>query len=370
MNTVSIDVGPATSPAPGTARYVLEQSRHLLMLDVPWNWKILVDSTENPIFQEFEHLNRVVVPGKSLWWRATFFLQQAARGSDLVFSPAYFVPLSGPPVVSNFFDSNIYEHFGTWVSSGRLTNALLIRLLCDFAIYRSRKLFVLSDYCATYLRRKFPRARSKFVVTPSGCPIPLACPARHHPKWASGLNTPFLLYVGAFSENKNQRRLIEAYVKIQKSRSDLPPLVVIGPCPLDFMASAIAPAIKASPVPDKIIVPGRVTDADLAWAYTNALAYIQPSIAEGFGLPVVEAMSYGLPVACSNTTSLPETAGGAALLFDPFSTPSISEAIHLMVSDAPLRQKLKDLGTTRWRQFTWRTNANLVASEIGKILYK
>lgn len=340
----------------------------MLSREVPWKWKVVVDSESNPILSEFPHLGPVIVPGRSRWRRGTFSIARHSREVDLVFGMAYFVPWSGPPAVANFFDSNIYEHFGTWVASGKLANALLLRVLSDWSVLRSRKLFVLSEYCAKYLTRRFPSASGKFVVTPPGCPSPRHCLASYRPQSSSFPSRPFLLYVGTFSENKNQRRLVEAYVRLQRSGLDLPPLVLIGPCDRPFHEKAIRPAIQQSPDPSRIHLPGRVSDDDLAWAYANALAYVQPSIAEGFGLPVVEAMSHGLPVACSDTTSLPETAGGAALLFQPTDCDSIAGALQRISSDEPLRRRLIDQGAKRWRDFTWQRNVDKVLEEIGTLL--
>lgn len=322
----------------------------------------------NPAFTEFEHMRPIIVPGRSRWRRATFGLMSAAREVDLVFGTAYFVPFAGAPCVANFFDSNIYEHFGTWVRSGRLANALLIRILSDFAVFRSQKLFINSKYCADFLAKKFPRASSKFLVTPPGCTLPRECPDGYRPTWADQIPGDFYLYAGVFSENKNQRRLLHAYSNLQRANAQIPSLLIIGPFDVDYFASAIAPVVRQSPRPNHIILPGRVSDEDLAWAYKHAIAYIQPSIAEGFGLPVVEAMSHGLPVACSNTTSLPETAGDAALLFDPFSVKSIAIAMKRLLDEPTLRQELIEKGSRRWQKFTWERNAKRVAAETEKVL--
>lgn len=368
MKSVLIDLGPTSCPAPGTARFVTEQARALLSMSVDWNWKVVLESRDNPLFEEFSHFQPIIIPGTSQSRRQTFSLTPLAMKSDLSFSTACFVPILGNPVVANFFDSNLYEHFHTWVASGRLLNALLVRTLADFCIFRSSKLFVLSEYCANYLRLRFPSAASKFVVAPPGCAPPSSNSTGHFPQWANRLKSPFLLYVGTFSENKNQRRLIDAYCQYQRQTPSALPLVIIGPSPNDYLRNTIQPAIGRSPHPENIIIPGRVIEADLVWAYHHALAYIQPSIGEGFGMPVIEAMSYGLPVSCSNTTSLPETAGGAAHLFDPFSVSSIANALHAVAFDAVLRAKLKTLGDARWRLFTWEANAKLVASEIEQVL--
>lgn len=365
--TVGIDLAPASSGAPGTARHVAEQARALFALDLDWQWKPLIESQNNPLTTEAAGRHPLVVSGKSVWRRATFAVGRGWQkaGCAIGFSTAYFVPWKGQPVVANFFDSNIYEHFDTWVKSGRLLNAMLIRVLSDYAVRRSRRLFVNSHYCADYLRKRFPGQAGKFVVAPPGILAPITKKVEQVPRWATGLRKPFLLYVGVFSENKNQRRLIEAHALLGEGA---PALVLLGPCDGDFKRRFIEGTISHSKNGGDVILPGKVSEEELNWAYQNALAYVQPSIAEGFGLPVVEAMSHGLPVACSNTTSLPETAGPAALFFDPLDPVSISAALQTLAFDVPERERLKVLGSTRWQEFTWQRNASIVATEIEGVL--
>ena len=155
---------------------------------------------------------------------------------------------------------------------------------------------------------------------------------------------------------------------LQGRYPDLPALILAGPCPEDYRQAVIAPALKRLPRPAEVLMPGRISNEDLAWGYAHALAMLQPSIAEGFGLPVIEAMSLGVPVACSNTTSLPETAGGAARLFDPFDPVSIQQTVQELWQDAVLREKLAALGRERSRAFTWRQSAEKIAKEIERQL--
>jgi glycosyltransferase involved in cell wall biosynthesis len=118
------------------------------------------------------------------------------------------------------------------------------------------------------------------------------------------------------------------------------------------------------PRPEEVILPGVVSHNDLAWAFQNALAYIQPSFMEGFGMPIIEAMSYGLPVTCSDTTCLPATAGGAALLFTPDQPHSISKRLLELWKDTALREELRKKGLARASEFTWTRHANVVALAI------
>lgn len=362
---VGIDLGGASSPAPGTARHVAEQARALFKLDLPWSWVPVVESKDNPLWPEVEHLSPIVVSQKSRWRRASFEVGRAweKAGCAMGFATAYFVPWNRMPVVANFFDSNIYEHFDTWVKSGRLANALLIRLLSNYAVRRSERLFTNSHYCQGYLQRKFAKQAEKFIYAPPGIAAPVGRLIAERPCWAENLQKPFLLYVGVFSENKNQRRLIEAHALLGK---EAPALVLIGPCDDDYRRDAINPALEKRSA--DVILPGAVSQSELVWAYQNALAYVQPSIAEGFGLPIVEAMSYGLAVACSNTTSLPETAGEAAELFDPKNVASMAKVLRRLIESEGLRKELAARGEKRWGEFTWRRNAETVAVQIDRSL--
>jgi glycosyltransferase involved in cell wall biosynthesis len=298
------------------------------------------------------------------WWDLGKAWSQA--GCQLGYASTCFVPCFGPPVVANLFDSNIYEHGDTWIQSGKRKSYWINRLASDHAIWRAKKLFILSDYCRNYLSARFPRQKDKLVTIPCGLPV-FPAPAAQKPAWAKNLDRPFFVYVGTFSENKNQRRLLEAWHSLQENTSTAPALVLIGPCPEDYR-SYIEPILQRLRYPAQVILTGRIPSEEVSWAYTNAYAAVQPSIAEGFGLPIIEAMSFGLAVACSNTTSLPETAGGAARLFNPFDPAKISEAITDLWQDPSLKEKLSALGLQRSRIFTWRQSAEKVASEIDRQL--
>ncbi|MEP6820924.1 MAG: glycosyltransferase family 1 protein [Chthoniobacterales bacterium] len=185
------------------------------------------------------------------------------------------------------------------------------------------------------------------------------------PKWAEPLcNKGFILYVGAFSENKNQRRLIAAWDRLRRQRDDFPALVLIGPSPDDYMREVIEPLRSQTVAPEEILIPGFRPSDEVGWAFHHCLTYVQPSFAEGFGMPVVEAMSCGRSVACSDSTSLPEVAGGAALLFDPSSVESIAHTLETVVFDEAERARLRAAGLERAKVFTWERNAEIVSRRI------
>jgi glycosyltransferase involved in cell wall biosynthesis len=105
---------------------------------------------------------------------------------------------------------------------------------------------------------------------------------------------------------------------------------------------------------------GVVPEAKLPSLYRGAEALIFPSLYEGFGLPILEAMACGIPVVTSNTTAMPEVAGEAALLVDPNSVEQISMAMEKLVSDSSLREQLRDKGITRAARFSWASTADRV----------
>ena len=150
----------------------------------------------------------------------------------------------------------------------------------------------------------------------------------------------FILTVGKIEPRKNIQKLIEAFDKIKNKDLEL---VVIG-----------APGWGTKLKPKKNVrLLGFVTDQELTHLYNSCLFFVYPSIWEGFGYPVVEAMKYGVPVATSNTSSLKEIAEGYALLFDPNKTSEIKKSLELLIDDKELRLELSKKGLKRSKNFTW-----------------
>lgn len=364
---VGIDLVPAglRHRTAGTARLVEEQARALFALDVPWQWVPVIEGPGNPLFAEVQSLHPVVHGVRRVSIYTSFELGRlwSRAGCALGFATAGLVPFGGPPVIANFYDANPYETVDGWWRRNQRLRHRWMRFLYDHAVSRSRRLLILSDYGCRRMAEVMPRHAGKFFVTPCGISEPKSAPLET-PDWAATLDRPFFLFVGSCSDNKNQRTLLRAWAELQAERSDAPALVLMGPCPPDYRAAVLEPLLKSLPRPEQVLLLGFAPEHELVWAYRHARAYVQPSIAEGFGLPVIEAMSYGLPVACSNTTSLPETAGDAALLFDPREPGEIAACARRLWSDTPLRDDLIRRGLARSEKFRWTNNARLVARHL------
>lgn len=368
---VGIDLSPIgfRSRAPGTAVHVENQARALLAREVDWEWVLVATKAtlrDTPFFESFDP---IVVDDAPLTYHVCCRLGSiwSRARCDLGLATAFFAPFFGPPVLTNYFDAN-YRHPVRDHSGLRATlKRTLLQSLIAFSRRRSRVLFTLTEHTRVEMIKADPASAPKWVVAPCGVPpVPLVTEV---PAWAVKLKgRPFLLYVGAFSQNKNQHRLIAAWDHLSRQREDTPALVLLGPTPSDFIREVITPAIAATKSPEKIIITGFVSDEEVAWAYQHACAYLQPSFAEGFGLPVVQAMSCGVPVACSDSTSLPEVAGGAALLFKPDDIRSIAATLLTLTFDETERSRLRQRGLERAKKFSWENHAAIVASRIGQEL--
>ncbi|MEI6167041.1 MAG: glycosyltransferase family 1 protein [bacterium] len=356
--------------APGTARYVREQIAELISRPVPWDWVVAVPEGFAHEFPCHEGCEIVELPGKKYSVFAMFRVARLWRQRQCMagFSPAGIAALFSP-LLCNYFDSNIFEYGKTWATSGEWARSHLLKWMAMDAFRRAKAVFVNSAYCAEYLKKRFPGFSKKFIVNHGILKTVISTPER--PDWADERmdRQGIILCSSAFSDNKNQRRLIEAYGVLQASRRELPPLVLIGPCPTAYFKSVIRPVWESLPQPAQVIVPGYVSEGVLGWALINAKVLIQPSFAEGFSsLSVFQAMQSGIPVACSNTTSHPEGVGTAALLFNPASVEDIAGALVRLLDDEALRFRLREEGFQRVAELTWTANGDRVCVQITKLL--
>jgi glycosyltransferase involved in cell wall biosynthesis len=175
---------------------------------------------------------------------------------------------------------------------------------------------------------------------------------------------PVVLSLSAKRPHKNLLALIAALARIPTE--DRPVLVIPG-YPTAYEAELRARA-DALGIAGDVRFPAWVSSAELEGLWSVARAFVFPSLYEGFGLPVLEAMARGVPVACSNASSLPEVAGDAALMFDPHDAAVIARALRRLLDDEPLRERLRTLGAQRAQQFTWQHTARLTLDSYARAL--
>jgi glycosyltransferase involved in cell wall biosynthesis len=200
--------------------------------------------------------------------------------------------------------------------------------------------------------------------------VPLAPEPVFHPRPAdhiklvlerAGWPTEYLLFVGTLEPRKNLSMLIQA---LARTRSDIPLLLAgwRGWGDLDWWRDVQRLGLR-----DRVMWTGYVDEETLACLYCGAAALVYPSWYEGFGLPVLEAMACGCPVICSNTSSLPEVAGDAAILVDPGDAEALAHALDALLDDSGLRSSLSARGLLRAREFSWEKTAVQTLTVFAKV---
>jgi glycosyltransferase involved in cell wall biosynthesis len=165
----------------------------------------------------------------------------------------------------------------------------------------------------------------------------------------------FWLSVGTIEPRKNYAALLDAYRILRRKLSVTLPLVVCGG--KGWLMDDWRSHLEGLELGKDVIPTGYVSDTELAWLFENCFAFVYPSLFEGFGMPVLEALSLGAPVLCSNVTSLPEVAGDAALYFDPRDSESIACSMALLAANAGERSRLRLAGPQRAGLFSWDKSA-------------
>jgi glycosyltransferase involved in cell wall biosynthesis len=185
-----------------------------------------------------------------------------------------------------------------------------------------------------------------------GCPfVPEGI--RHEPGYS------YILYVGSSNPHKNLLRLLEAF-KISGLAKHIR-LVISGKPTRPLIAQ-----LRRLKLDGAVVFTGTVSNADLAALYRGALAFVFPSLYEGFGLPPLEAMACGVPVLTSNVCAIPEVVADAALLVDPRSTDAIAQGMIRIVEDSALRDSLKRKGFLRAKAYSWDETARKVQEILQK----
>ncbi|MEM1158914.1 MAG: glycosyltransferase family 1 protein [Verrucomicrobiota bacterium] len=169
---------------------------------------------------------------------------------------------------------------------------------------------------------------------------------------AVGDQNPYILYVGNLHPRKNVARLLKAFVQLKRQEKIPHRLVIVGQ--QAWMTGDIFEVIRSHRLEDSVSFTGYISQNELVEWYQNACVMVYPSLFEGFGLPPLEAMACGCPVVASNTTSIPEVVGDAAILVDPESVDEIASGIWRLLKDENLRKSFSMRGLSRASKFSWR----------------
>jgi glycosyltransferase involved in cell wall biosynthesis len=229
------------------------------------------------------------------------------------------------------------------------------------AVRRAAAIIVPSAAARLEVARAYRIAPERVWVTHEGVDArfrPMVAPDATLARY--GLRRPYVLFVGTAGPRKNLDRLLEAFARTCRASPAIDQqLVLAGPRP--GLARRLGERARSLGVADRLVFPGWIEEQDLPAVYAGARCLCYASLAEGFGLPIVEAMACGIPVLTSNCSSMPEVAGDAALLVDPLSVDAIAGGLTRLLTDEPLRRDLVARGLARARGLTWDGTAMATA---------
>lgn len=292
-----------------------------------------------------------------------------ARQVDLIHATDHYVPrCSAKPVVATLMDAIPLSH-PHWLRSEfrSLKNSLWVR-----AAQWADSVITISDYSKSELTRLAGIPADRITVIPLGVSdqwfqdIPTTELARV--KTAYALPDRFFVSVGTLQPRKNVDGTILAHRALSQATRRAAPLIIIGKA--GWKCEEVLRMVDQEPQPGAVRWLQHVPDADLLPILKSATALVFPSLAEGFGLPVLEAFAASVPVITSNTTSLPEVAGDAAISVDPANHDAIRNAMAEILENPALADELRARGLSRARQFTWDTCALRTLDTYRRVIHE
>lgn len=305
---------------------------------------------------------RVVGPRK-FWTQLGLPLSlfRVSQRPDVFFSPTHYAPRFSPvPCVIAVMD--ISYVFYPEMFKNRDMRQLIS--WTSYSVRKAKKIITISQSSKNDIIKYYKVSESRVEVVYPGVK------ERFMNKKLDGKNFrhqaitgKYILFVGTLQPRKNIQRLIEAFSKLQKDKLQL---VMVGK--KGWMYRDILRAPKKFGVEKKVIFLDFISDENLPQLYENAQCFVLPSLYEGFGLPILEAMKYGCPVLTSNISSLPEVGGEAALYFDPYNVNDMAEKIDRVLSDSNLRKDMIEKGKKQVKKFSWEKSAEKVLAVLEDVV--
>ena len=369
-----LDARTATPHFPGIGRYVTNLARAMTPLLAPdERLTVFYDPAHRPSIADSASVEMLPVAASPFSLAQQTELPRLLRdmGADLYHSAYFLMPYGLRPAESRVLGREgvptlltVYDLIPLlFPRQSTLRARLLARWATRLALRAARRVIAISD--AT--RRDF---LAHFRLQPEKIQaIPLAADPAFRPQPREtiaaararyGLPERYLFYLGSNKPHKNLERLVEAWA-LQQPRSPAPlagqPMALVIAGAWDGRYPGARQRAAALSLERQVLWLGPVPEAGLPALYSGASLFVFPSLYEGFGLPVLEAMACGTPVVCSNNSSLPEVAGDAALLANPMDTQDLARAMRTALEDESLRQEMSEKGLKRAQGFSWLRTA-------------
>jgi glycosyltransferase involved in cell wall biosynthesis len=321
------------------------------------NQYILYTNQATSAYDKYENATQRIITKKGIWWHLAVLRDLLKLKPDVFWAPtSYIIPALAPRSLKTVI--TVHDIVAFLFPDGHNKKAVWAeRLTLKRAVKKAHHIFTVSRHTKDDLMKVFHLADEKILIA-SCAASKIFKPITDHDKLKNvtlkyGLPKKFILAVGTLSPRKNFARLIQAYARIVPKHDDTH-LVIVGPKGWNFED------ILQFEASDKVHMIGYADGEDIASIYTLAKLFVFPSLYEGFGMPPLEAMASGCPVITSNVSSLPEVAGNAAMLVDPYSVDEIAKAMDVILSNYYIALDLKEKGLERAKKFDWKTSAQSI----------
>lgn len=363
---VGFDGRALTSPAAGIRRYTSELLRAIVALDDAPEIVLLGGADVRAAPSGLEHVSEPWHPPTNLGWMLVGFPEAARRARvDLIHAPAYTAPFfASVPVVLTIHDVSYARH-PEWFPYRRdpLRRAFYRRSALSAALVLTVSTFSASEITAAY-----GIDPATIVVTPHGIDVNAFGAEGGSGPLPDGVAAPYVLHVGDLHTRRNLGVALEAVIAARRAGGALATLSLVLAGVDRGLTEALRAQAATAGVPDAVRPVGLVSDAVLKALYRRASALVYPSLYEGFGMPLFEAMAAGVPVVASSAASVPEVVGDAGLLIDPGDGAAWVDAVHRVLTDTGLAADLRARGLARARTFTWARTARATVQAYHRVL--
>ncbi len=356
---VGIDVHAAEQDGSGNCTYIRGLVGGLLAADQAVEYVLYVSDPDHPFYAGLPRRPgvRIVRTGsRAAWWRIPVQLAAASVRDRLDILHVQYIapPFHRGRLVATIHDLGFLRVPETFSEFFVRRSRVLVRRTAR----RADRIIVGSEFSRRDIVETYGLPEDRVAVLPYGVADAFFRPGDREDDLrriaAHGLRAPYVVYVGRMNPRKNLAALARAFRRFKTNGSRPHQLVIVGK--KDFETDRMVADIRAT-AESGIVFTGFVPDDDLPAIVRGAEIFVYPSLFEGVGLPVMEAMAAGTPVITSASTSLPEIAGGAARLVDPADENEIAAALAELADDQALRGRMRDAGRARARDFSWEAAA-------------
>jgi glycosyltransferase involved in cell wall biosynthesis len=307
----------------------------------------LRESPNDSMPQEKQFYRYEIVKGNFLWSQLFFPLYlYTHKRPDVLFCPAHYIPRACPvKTVVTIHDLAYFYYDQEFLKK----DLYQLKNWTQYAINKSSKVIAVSKATAKDIRKFYKTSDDKISIIYNGF-NQVEPEKKHSTDTEKLIKHPYFLYVGTIQPRKNISLLIEAFNALVEENPNLH-LIIVGK--KGWLYKEIFEKITQMHLEEHVTFTGFIDDSDLDYLYKHAISYILPSLYEGFGIPVLEAMSRSCPVIISFNSSLPEVGGDAALYFDPSSPEDLYQKMLLIKDNLQLRKDLVIKGQERVKLFSW-----------------